>query len=83
MIDLASELDLDTVRVPLTRFLLSQASSSWRTSKQWTVPEIAAHLGAQRGVIERTQCSLAREGLIRLKRGRLVVTDVAGLGTEQ
>jgi len=77
MIDLASELDLDTVRVPLMRFLLSQASNSRRTIKRWTVSEIAAHLGAQISAIERALQSLAREGLIRLNRGRLVVTDVA------
>jgi hypothetical protein len=34
MIDLASDLDLDTVRVRLTRFLLFQATNSQRTSKQ-------------------------------------------------
>jgi len=55
MIDLTSELDLDTVRVPLTRFLLFQASNGQRTGKRWTVLEIAAHLGAHRGVIERTR----------------------------
>ena len=79
MIDLASELDLDTVGAPLTRFLLSQASNSQRTIKRWTVLEIAAHLGAQISAIERTLQLLAREGLIRLGRGRLVVTDVARL----
>ena len=79
MTDLTSKLDLDTVCVSLTRFLLSQASNSQRTSKQWTVLEIAAHLGAQRDAIIRTLQSLAREGLIRLQRGRLVVTNVARL----
>ena len=77
MTDLTSKLDLDTVRVSLTRFLLSQASNSQRISKQWTVPEIAAHLGAGHGAIRRSLRSLGREGLIRLGRGRLVVTDVA------
>jgi len=59
------------------RFLLFQASNSQQTSKQWTVFEIAAHLGAQRGAIVRTLQVLAREGLIRREPGRLVVTDVA------
>ena len=77
MIDLASELDLDTIRVPLTRFLLSQASNSQRTSKRWTVVEIAAHLGAGPGAIRRSLRSLDSEGLVRLERGRLVVTDCA------
>jgi hypothetical protein len=79
MIDLARELNLDTIRVPLTRFLLFQAGNSRQTSKQWTVFEIAAHLGAQHCAIERTLRTLAREGLVRLERGRLVVTDVARL----
>jgi DNA-binding IscR family transcriptional regulator len=79
MIDLASELDVDTIRVPLTRFLLSQASNSQRTSKRWTVSEIAAHLGTQISAIERTLQLLAREGLILPQRGRLVVTELARL----
>jgi DNA-binding MarR family transcriptional regulator len=80
MIDLASELDLDTIRVPLTRFLLSQASNSQRTSKRWTVSEIAAHLGTQISAIERALQLLAREGLIRPQRGQLVVvTELARL----
>jgi DNA-binding IscR family transcriptional regulator len=79
MIDLASELDPDTIRVPLTRFLLSQASNSQRTSKRWTVSEIAAHLGTQISAIERTLQLLAREGLILPQRGRLVVTELARL----
>ena len=75
MIDRASELDLDNVRVPLTRFLLSQATNSQQTSKQWTVFEIATRLGAGHGVVRRSLQSLDSEGLIRLERGRLVVTD--------
>lgn len=77
MIDLASDLDLHTIRVRLTRFLLLQTTNGQRTSKPWTVSEIAAHLGAGRGAIQRSLHSLAREGLIRLERGRLVVTDCA------
>jgi DNA-binding IclR family transcriptional regulator len=79
MIDLASSLEPDTVRVDLTRFLLFQATNSQRTGKQWTVSEIAAYLGAGHSAIRRSLHSLAREGLIRLERGRLVVTDVARL----
>jgi predicted transcriptional regulator len=77
MIDLASKLDLDTIRVPLTRFLLLQATNGQRTGKQWTVSEIATRLGAGHGAIRRSLQSLDREGLIRLERGRLVVTDCA------
>ena len=77
MTDLTSKLDLDTVRVSWTRFLLSQASNSQRTGKWWSVSEIAAHLGAERGAIRRSLRSLDSEGLIRLERGRLVVTDSA------
>jgi DNA-binding GntR family transcriptional regulator len=79
MTDLNSKLHLDTVRAPLTRFLLSQASNSQRTGKQWTVPEIAAHLGAGHGAIRRSLRSLDREGLILPQRGRLVVTELARL----
>ena len=77
MTDLTSKLNLDTVRVSLTRFLLSQASNSQRTGKWWSVSEIAAHLGAGRGAIRLSLRSLDSEGLIRLERGRLVVTDCA------
>jgi hypothetical protein len=79
MIDLASDLDLDTVRVRLTRFLLFQTTNGERTSKQWTVSEIAAHLGAGPSAIRRSLHSLAREDIIRLERGRLVVMEVARL----
>jgi hypothetical protein len=79
MIDLASDLDLDTVRVRLTRFLLFQTTNGRRTGKPWTVSEIAAHLGAGHSAIRRSLHSLAGEGLIRLERGRLVVMDVARL----
>ena len=77
MIDLASDVDLDTVRVRLTRFLLFQTTNGQRTSKTWTVSEIASYLGAGHSAIRRNLHSLAREGLIRLERGRLVVTDGA------
>jgi DNA-binding IclR family transcriptional regulator len=80
MIDLASDMDLDAVRVCLMRFLLFQATNSQRTGKQWTVSEIAAHLGAGNSAIKRALHSLAREGLVRRKRGQLVVTDMARLG---
>jgi hypothetical protein len=79
MIDLASKLNLDTVRVPLMGFLLSQASDSQRTGKRWTVSEIAAHFGTQSRAIECALQLLVREGLIRLQRGRLVVTELARL----
>ena len=79
MIDLASDVDPDTVRVGLTRFLLSQTTNGQQTGKQWTVSEIAAHLGAGHSAIRRSLHSLDREGLICLERGRLVVTDVARL----
>jgi hypothetical protein len=36
MIDRASELDLDSIRGHLTRFLLFQATNGQRTGKQWT-----------------------------------------------
>ena len=76
-IDLASDMDPDTVRVGLTRFLLSQTTNGQRPGKQWTVSEIAAHLGAGQSAIQSSLHSLDREGLIRLERGRLVVTDCA------
>jgi predicted ArsR family transcriptional regulator len=75
MIDLASDIDLETVHDVLTRFLLSQATSGHRTGKQWTVSEIAAHLGTEHGAIRRSLHSLDREGVIRLERGRLVISD--------
>jgi hypothetical protein len=80
--DRAEEVAVDTVRTHLARFLLSQATNGRRSSRHWTQAEVAAHIGTARDVVGKTLRSLAREGLIRRERGRLVVTDVERLRRE-
>ena len=81
-IDQAEKLDLEAARAHLTRFLLLQVTHRQLARKHWTVSEIAAHLGTGRVAVGRTLHSLARDGIIRQERGRLVVTNAAGLECE-
>jgi CRP/FNR family transcriptional regulator len=76
------DLALHTVRARLARFLLSREDDGVHPTRHWTQEEIAVHIGTVRDVVGRTLRSLAREGLIRRERGRLVVTDRAGLEQE-
>ena len=80
--DWAEEVAVNTVRAHLARFLLSQAADGRRPSRPWTQQEVAVHIGTGRDVVGETLRSLAREGLIRRERGRLVVTDVERLRRE-
>ena len=73
---------MDSIRTHLARFLLSQAANGRRSSRHWTHQEIAAHIGTGRDVVRETLRSLAKEGLIRRERGRLVVTDMDRLTYE-
>jgi CRP/FNR family transcriptional regulator len=76
------DLALHTVRARLARFLLSREANGAHPARHWTQEEIAIHVGTVRDVVGRTLRSFAREGLIRRERGRLVVTDRAGLQHE-
>jgi CRP/FNR family cyclic AMP-dependent transcriptional regulator len=73
--DTVENLALHTVRTRLARFLLSRDSNDLLPIKHWTQEEVAAHIGTVRDVVGRTLRSMAREGLIRHERGRLVVVD--------
>jgi CRP/FNR family cyclic AMP-dependent transcriptional regulator len=79
--DMVEDLALHTVRTRLARFLLTQADDT-QPAKRWTQEEIAAHIGTVRDVVGRTLRNFADDGLIRRERGRLVVTDRAGLERE-
>jgi len=61
---------------------LGEVADGRQPPKRWTQEEIAAHIGTVRDVVGRTLRSFADEGLIRRERGRLVVTDRAGLEHE-
>ena len=80
--DAVEDLALYTVRTRLARCLLSPTSGDAPTVKYWTQGELAAHIGTVRDVVGRTLRSFSRQGLIRRERGRVVVTDLAGLKRE-
>ena len=93
--DMVEDLALHTVRTRLARFLLAHASAEpssraqaeglggvvdgTQSPKRWTQEEIAAQIGTVRDVVGRALRTFADDGLIRRERGRLVVTDRAGL----
>lgn len=80
--DAVEDLALYTVRTRLARCLLSPADGDAPSVKYWTQGELAAHIGTVRDVVGRTLRTFSREGLIRRERGRVVVTDPAGLRRE-
>nr|MBC7245550.1 Crp/Fnr family transcriptional regulator [Chloroflexota bacterium] len=79
--DLVESLALHTVRSRLARFLLQYAGEE-TSSRRWTQEEIATHIGTVREMVGRTLRDFAVEGLIRRQRGRIVITDRAGLERE-
>jgi CRP-like cAMP-binding protein len=80
--DAVENLALYTVRTRLARCLLSPADGDAPSVKYWTQGELAAYIGSVGDVVGRTLRSFSREGLIRRERGRVVVTDPAGLRRE-
>ena len=86
--DTVEDLALHTVRTRLARFLLAHASAELEVvdggqpPRRWTQEEIATHIGTVRDVVGRALRTFADDGLIRRERGRLVVTDRAGLERE-
>ena len=80
--DAVEDLALHTVRTRLARRLLSDTTGDAPPAQHWTQDELAAHIGTVRDVVGRTLHTFSREGLIRRERGRVVVTDLAGLQKE-
>jgi CRP-like cAMP-binding protein len=95
--DAVEGLALYDVRIRLARCLLgytgrhnegARASDDDASRRDWPCPpyltqgELAAQIGTVRDVVGRTLRSFTREGLIRRERGRVVVTDLAGLRRE-
>lgn len=80
--DAVEDLALYTVRTRLARCLLSPTNGNASSTKYWTQGELAAHIGTVRDVVGRTLRSFSHEGLIRRERGRVIVTDLAGLRRE-
>jgi len=90
--DAVEGLALHDVRIRLARCLLSHTQraeenalsphSDWPCPSYLTQDEIAAQIGTVRDVVGRTLRRFTREGLVRRERGRVVVTDLAGLRRE-
>jgi CRP/FNR family transcriptional regulator len=79
--DMVENLALHTVRTRLARFLLAHADGT-QQPRRWTQEEVAVQIGTVRDVVGRMLRIFAKDGLIRQQRGRLVVTDRAGLERE-
>jgi CRP/FNR family transcriptional regulator len=80
--DAVEGLALHTVRTRLARCLLSDANGDAPPTRHWTQGELAAHIGTVSDVVGRTLRTFSREGLVHRERGRVMVTDVAGLQRE-
>jgi CRP/FNR family transcriptional regulator len=72
--NLVEDLSLRTVRGRLARFLLRNASEG-AVQRRWTQDEIASQLGTVRDVIGRSLRALEDEGLVRVDRHRIILTD--------
>jgi len=89
--DAVEGLALYDVRIRLARCLLANThratgthslGSSGHCPLSLTQGDLAAQIGTVRDVVGRTLRSFSQEGLIRRERGRVVVTDFAGLRRE-
>lgn len=90
--DVAEGLALYDVRTRLARRLLTytaqtaeharSSADEWPCPSDLTQSDLAAQVGTVRDVVGRTLRSFSQQGLIRRERGRLVVTDLAGLRRE-
>jgi CRP/FNR family cyclic AMP-dependent transcriptional regulator len=90
--DAVEGLALYDVRIRLARCLLAYTlrareneparEEDWPCPPYLTQGELAALIGTVRDVVGRTLRSFTREGLIRRERGRVVITDLAGLRRE-
>ncbi len=72
---LTYDLSLLSVRARLARFLLAQSREPEEPPIRWTHAQIAARIGTVRVVVSRALSALADEGLIRLNRQRIEITD--------
>jgi len=79
MIALVKDLSLRTVGARLAKLLLTQATKKDAAPRRMTQQEMAAQLGTVREVVGRALAQLAREGLIRMERHRIVIVDRSGL----
>ncbi len=79
--DLVEDLSLRTVRGRMVRFLLKRAEAG-EVTRRWTQEEMAAYLGTVRDMVGRTLRALAKDGLIRVDRQRILLLDREGLEDE-
>ncbi len=80
-LSLVEDLSLRSVAGRLAKLLLMQAQGETVLSRRrWaTQAEIAARLGTVPDVAQRALRSLAKEGLIKISRDKIVILDLAGL----
>jgi CRP/FNR family transcriptional regulator, cyclic AMP receptor protein len=73
---LIEDLGFRSVRARLARLLLTEAASG---AAMLTQAELAARAGTVREIVGRTLRQMATEGLVELKRGKVIVLDPDGL----
>lgn len=81
MVNLASDLSLQTVRSRLARFLIELADHP-QPAGGWTQDEIAAHIGTVRDVVGRLLREFESEGLIKRDRQQIILLDRVRLTKE-
>jgi len=76
---LARDLSLRTVRGRLAQLLLDESEREGEDTIRWTQEQIATQIGSVREVVGRVLRGFIHEGLISMKRQRIIVLDREGL----
>jgi CRP-like cAMP-binding protein len=80
---MSGNLDLATARGRLARFLLRLGNGGNGSPPiYWTRSQVGDDIGCSPAVVSGALRSLAREGVVRLERGRLVVANLAAIECE-
>jgi CRP/FNR family transcriptional regulator len=80
LVALTQDLALRTVRQRLARFILRLRDGTAPT--KWTHQQVAEHIGSVREVVNRGLRSLAKDGLIELRRHQVLILDEERLRNE-
>jgi len=81
-VGLTHDLGLLSVRGRLASFLLQRAGESSEIAPKLTHEEIASSIGTVREVVSRTLRTFVKEGLVKLDRQQITLTDRDGLEDE-
>lgn len=79
---LARDLSLRSVRGRLAQLMLDESNREGKETIRWTQEQIATQIGSVREVVGRVLRGFIREGLISMKRQRIIVLDREGLRKE-